>query len=105
MNAADVLVLLFTTGLAVTLVWYFFGPKPAAKQAARTGGSQDVTIVVRGGYTPARIEAVAGVPLRITFDRQETGDCTSRVVFPDLGINQATPAHHRECFGAICRLN
>ncbi len=95
MSTADVLVLFLTTGLAGALVWYFFGPKPAAKQAARTGASQDVTVVVRGGYTPARIEAVAGVPLRITFDRQETGDCTSRVVFPDLGINQATPANHK----------
>src|SRR5680860_59814 len=54
-----------------------------------------VTVVVRGGYSPQRIEAVAGVPLQIVFDRQESGDCTSRVIFPDLGITRALPAYER----------
>ena len=115
MTAAQVLVLALTTGLAGALVWYFFGPKPAAQQASRTDGRQDVTVVIRGGYTPARIQAVAGVPLRITFDRQEAGDCTSRVVMPDLGINQALPANHKTVvelvppaageFGFSCAMN
>ncbi len=29
------------------------------------------------------------------FDRQESGDCTSRVVFPDLGVGAALPAFTR----------
>jgi len=33
-----------------------------------------------------------GVPLHIVFDRQESGDCTSRVVFPDFAVNRALPA-------------
>ena len=36
MTAAQVLVLALTTGLAGALVWYFFGPKPAAQQASHT---------------------------------------------------------------------
>jgi len=115
MTAAQVLVLALTTGLAGALIWYFFGPKPAAQQASRTDGRQNVTVVVRGGYTPARIQAVAGLPLRITFDRQEAGDCTSRVVMPDLGINQALPANQKTVvelvppaageFGFSCAMN
>lgn len=29
-----------------------------------------------------------GMPLRLKFDRQEAGDCTSRVVFPDFGASK-----------------
>ena len=36
-----------------------------------TGRTQHVTFVVRGGYSPQRIQASAGVPLRITFERRE----------------------------------
>jgi Cu+-exporting ATPase len=32
------------------------------------------------------------VPLEVVFDRQESGDCTSRVVFPDLALSAALPA-------------
>ena len=56
---------------------------------------QKITVVVRGGYTPQRIESVAGMPLQIAFDRQESVDCTSRVVFPDLGITRLLPANER----------
>ena len=51
--------------------------------------------MVRGGYTPQRIEPVAGMPLQIAFDRPESEDCTSRVVFPDLGITRLLPANER----------
>ena len=47
---------------------------------------------VRGGYSPSRIHARPGVPVRLIFDRQESGDCTSRVVFPGLGISADLPA-------------
>ena len=95
MTTSD-LVVIATTGLAAAgLLWFFFGPRRPAQQAEQAGETQHVTITVRGGYTPDRIEAVAGVPLRIVFDRQESGDCTSRVVFPELGITRALPAFER----------
>jgi Cu+-exporting ATPase len=77
--------------LAAALTWWFFGPKPETR-AAVAGGRAEVKVTVRGGYSPSRIRARAGVPLRLLFDRQETGDCTSRVVFADFGINQELPA-------------
>ncbi len=54
--------------------------------------AQQVWVVVRGGYYPCLIQARAGRPLRLVFDRQEDGECTSRVVFPGLGISASLPA-------------
>ena len=49
-------------------------------------------MTVRGGYSPDLIRVQAGMPLRLVFDRQESGDCTSRVVFPDFGVSRSLPA-------------
>ena len=91
MNVADLVVIGADATLAIGLGYWFFGPRPTA-EAALTGGVQEVRVTVRGGYSPDRIRAQVGVPLRLVFDRQESGDCTSRVVFPDFGINQELPA-------------
>src|ERR1035437_4296665 len=91
MNAADIAVVAADVVAAAGLGWWFFGPKPAA-EAAVSGGVQEVRVTVRGGYTPGRIQVRAGVPVRIRFSRQESGDCTSRVVFPDLGVSADLPA-------------
>ncbi len=91
MNASDVIVIVAVVAAAAMLGWWFFGPKPAA-EAAEAGGVQEIRVRVRGGYTPSRIHARPGVPVRLIIDRQESGDCTSRVVFPDLGISADLPA-------------
>ncbi|WP_448072952.1 heavy metal translocating P-type ATPase [Georgenia yuyongxinii] len=85
-----------TIGIALVLtafgVWYFFGPKKSSK-ATVADGVQEVTVAVKGGYSPDVIEVTAGMPVRLSFDRQESGDCSSRVVFPDFKINQMLPAN------------
>ncbi len=88
---ADVLVVVGAIGLAGFLTWFFFG-KRAAAEATVTGGVQEVTVVVQGGYSPNVIRARKGVPLRINFDRREGTDCTSRVIFPDLKVSKSLPA-------------
>ncbi|MDA3040537.1 MAG: HAD-IC family P-type ATPase, partial [Actinomycetota bacterium] len=80
-----------SVGLAGFLWWFFFGPKTASKAAVRDG-VQEVNITVKGGYTPDLIHVQRGVPLRLNFDRQESGDCTSRVVFADFGASKTLPA-------------
>ena len=60
-----------------------------------SGGVQRVQVTIRGGYTPSVIQVRQGIPVEIEFDRQETGDCSSRVVFPDLHLSAALPAHQR----------
>jgi len=90
-SISSVIVVAVDAAFAAGLGWWFFGPKPAA-EAAVSAGVQEVRITVRGGYSPNRIRARAGVPLRLVFNRQESGDCTSRVVFPDFGASADLPA-------------
>ncbi len=65
------------------LAWFFFGPRQA-QTAQVKGNIQEVKITVRGGYSPDIIRVQKDVPLRLIFDRQEAGDCSSRIVFPDF---------------------
>jgi plastocyanin domain-containing protein len=53
---------------------------------------QEVRVVVKGGYTPDTIVVRAGQPVRLQFYRDETADCSERVVFDDFGIDAALPA-------------
>src|SRR5438552_2040604 len=76
------------------LGWFFFAPR-RARTAELAGGVQRITVTVRGGYSPDVIRARPGVPLEVVFDRQESGDCTSRVVFPDLAVSASLPAFER----------
>jgi P-type Cu+ transporter len=92
MSVVDVTVVVGALALSVGLWRFFLGTRHASRAEVR-GGVQEITITVKGGYAPDRIEARQGVPLRLRFDRQETGDCTSRVVFSDFGVNRALPAH------------
>jgi P-type Cu+ transporter len=114
MNAADIVVL--AGGLALTGVmgWFFFGPKKA-HSADVVGNVQEVTVTVKGGYSPDLVRVRQGVPLRIVFNRQESGECTSRVVFPDFGLNRSLPAYAQTTvelmpdqageFGFACGMN
>ncbi len=91
MSASDIVVVAVDLMVAAGLGWWFFGPKKTTTSELE-GGVQTVHVTVRGGYSPNRISARTGVPLRLVFDRQESGDCTSRVVFPDLGVSAELPA-------------
>ena len=66
-----------------------------AGPAADADQSQQFWVVVRGGSYPCLIQARAGRPLRLVFDRQGDGECTARVVFPGLGISASLPAFTR----------
>ncbi len=86
------LVVAVAVGITGLLGWYFFGSERAGRVQLENG-VQVVRIVVDGGYSPDLIEGVRpGVPLRLLFDRREGGECTSRVVVPDFGVNAALPA-------------
>ena len=84
MSTADVVVVLAAVAALAGLGWFFFGPRKATA-AVLAGGVQQLEVTVKGGYRPEVIWVRQGVPVELTFDRQQTGDCTSRVVFPDSG--------------------
>ena len=94
MNVADIIVLVAAAAAIGGLGWFFFGPRKALT-AELAGRVQHIEVTVRGGYSPDVIRARQGVPLELVFDRQESGDCTSRVVFPDLQVSAALPAFER----------
>jgi plastocyanin domain-containing protein len=92
-SGVDVLVILAGAGLIVAELWYFLGPRPgAAEGRVEPEGAQEVRIVVKGGYDPDTIFVEAGRPVRLLFYRDETAECSARVVFDRLGIDQALPA-------------
>ena len=114
MNVADIIVVIGAVAAVAGLGWFFFAPR-RARAAELAGGVQRVTVTVRGGYSPDVIRARQWVPLEVVFDRQESGDCTSRVVFPDLAVSAALPAYERTTvrldpatageFGFACGMN
>ncbi len=54
-----VVVIVATVPASAGLLWFFFGSRTEARRAKTNGLSQQVTVVVRGCYSPQRIEAVA----------------------------------------------
>jgi len=111
---AEIVVTATGLGLIAALTWFFFGSRKLSEATVR-GNVQEVEITVKGGYSPNLIQVREGVPLRLVFDRQESGDCTSRVVFPDFKVNAQLPAFKRTAvefipdrsgeFGFACGMN
>jgi plastocyanin domain-containing protein len=84
--------------------WYFFlagrTNAVAAVAAVATGGTAggaagtapaQLTITVDGGYSPQQVRVKAGAPVRLLFDRKDTGSCSEEVVFTDFGVRRFLP--------------
>jgi plastocyanin domain-containing protein len=82
----------FGGGAIVWVLWFFlFSRGKAFAATAGGGGVQEVRVIVKGGYTPDTIVVQAGKPVRLQFYRDETADCSERVVFERFGIDQQLP--------------
>src|SRR5687767_10955977 len=96
MNAAEVAVLVSAAAGIAWVNWYFFLAERKAVAAMIGGtGTQEVSIVVRGGYEPAVVRVKRGVPVRLVFDRAETSGCSEEVVFPDFGVKRFLPSFEK----------
>lgn len=92
MNVVDGVVIVLGAALIAGELWFFLGPRrgtPARRPAK--GGVQEVRVTVRGGFDPDAILVEAGRPVRLLFYRDETAECSSRVVLDDFGINEPLP--------------
>ncbi len=69
----------------VWVLWYFLYTSGPAVTATVAAGVQEVRITVK-------IVVKAGMPVRLQFYRDETVDCSERVVFEDFGIDTPLPA-------------
>ena len=86
MTPGQIVVTLVGAGAIGLVVWFFWLGKPVGTRAALTSdGWQEQMILVKGGYTPDTIVAVAGKPLRLIFQREEASPCSEMVVFDDFG--------------------
>ena len=93
MSVADVVVIILGAALIAGELWFFLGPRANGVPAPRpNGGVQEVRVVVKGGYEPDTIVVEAGRPVRLLFYRDETADCSERVVFGDFGVDEPLPA-------------
>ncbi|MDP3908979.1 MAG: cupredoxin domain-containing protein [Gemmatimonadales bacterium] len=94
MTTTQIVVTALGAGAVVWVLWYFLFSRGTAVVAAAGagGGVQEVRVTVKGGYTPDTIVVRAGKPVRLQFYRDETADCSERVVFERLGIDQPLPA-------------
>jgi Cu+-exporting ATPase len=114
MSIGDVIVVVTAVAALAGLGWFFFGPRKA-RTAELAGGVQRASVTVRGGYSPEVLRVRQGVPVELVFDRQESGDCTSRVVFPDFQLSAGLPAYQQTTvrldpaeageFGFACGMN
>ena len=82
-------VLLVAAGIlfgAGVLRWWMKRPPLASLSP---DGTQEIALVVRNGYDPARFRARLDVPLHIHFERRDDEECGTRVFFPDFRIERA----------------
>jgi plastocyanin domain-containing protein len=98
-RTADWIVIAAGLAAVAWVNWYFFvaerGLAHAAVVPTGAAGRPEIAITVRGGYSPATIRTVAGRPVRLVFDRQESSSCSEEVVFPDFGVRRFLPEHER----------
>ena len=92
MTPAQIAVTAFGAAAIAWVLWYFLLSRGPAVAATVARGVQEVRVTVKGGYSPDTIVVQAGKPVRLQFYRDETADCSERVVFEKFGIDQALPA-------------
>ena len=93
MTPAQLAVTALGAAAIIWVLWYFlFSRGRAVAATAGVAGVQEVRVLVKGGYTPDTIVVQAGKPVRLQFYRDETADCSERVVFERFGIDQHLPA-------------
>ncbi|MDB4885577.1 MAG: hypothetical protein JWN79_1015 [Gemmatimonadetes bacterium] len=108
MTMTEWLVILGGLAAIAWVNWYFFlagrtaavhavvaaGRGDAGESAAGSSPAQ-VTITVDGGYSPQQVRVKAGQPVRLVFDRKDSGSCSEEVVLPDFGVRKFLPTGQR----------
>jgi plastocyanin domain-containing protein len=91
MTTLDIVVIAGGLGLGALVIWYFWLSSSSAVKAAAIDGVQELTVVVKGGYTPDTIVVKRGRPVRLNFIRQESDSCSEMVLFPDFNRSAQLP--------------
>jgi plastocyanin domain-containing protein len=93
MDTAEIIVTLVGVALAGFVLWYFFfAPRQTASAVSSVSGVQEVSITVKGGYSPDVIEVERGKPVQLSFYRDEENSCSEELLLPDFHIRRDLPA-------------
>jgi plastocyanin domain-containing protein len=93
MDTAQIIVTLGGFVLALFVIWYFFFSEREYSQAVISkSGVQEISITVKGGYSPDIIEVAKDKPVRLKFFRDEDNSCSEEIIFGDFGIRRDLPA-------------
>ena len=92
MGPADIVVIVLGLGLIAGELWYFLVPADSTPGSGKSG-VQEIRVLVKGGYDPDTITVEAGRPVRLLFYRDETAECSERVVFESLGLDTPLPPY------------
>jgi plastocyanin domain-containing protein len=87
MSLDKILVLTFGVLGIVFTYWFFFMKK--SKKAVEV--TNNIKIIVDGGYNPDVISIPLGESTKITFLRKDTSSCLEDVVLPDFKIRKYLP--------------
>ena len=69
------------------------GTQPAnAQNVSVANGKQVVEISARGGYSPRRSVAKAGIPTVLKIDTNNTFDCSSAIRIPSMHVSRNLPS-------------
>src|SRR2546427_1650497 len=79
-------------GAIAWVLWYFLFSRGSAVAASDADGVQEVHVTVKGGYSPDTIVVRAGKPVRLQFYRDETADCSERLLLEDFRLDVGLPA-------------
>jgi plastocyanin domain-containing protein len=93
MTAAQIVVTALGVITIGWVLWYFLlSRRPGVAARPAPGDVQEIAVTVKGGYSPDTILVQAGTPVRLQFYRDETADCSERVVFEHFGVDRMLPA-------------
>lgn len=67
------------------------GAAVPVENVVMSDGQQIITIDVKGGYSPRKSVATAGVPTTIRFNTKGTFDCSAALRIPSLQVSRSLP--------------
>ncbi|UCG85999.1 MAG: cupredoxin domain-containing protein [Gemmatimonadota bacterium] len=91
MSLVEVVVVVAGAALIVGELWFFLGPRQSPKVPSTPATPQEIKVLVKNGYEPDTIPVEVGRPVRLLFYRDETEECSARVIFDGLGIERELP--------------
>ena len=92
LDTAQIAVLVGGVVSIALILWYFFGERERVAAEVIAGGTQEIKITVKGGYSPDVVVVKQGVPVRLDFYRDETASCSEQIIFSDFRIARDLPA-------------